>query len=196
MDCQMPEMDGFEATMEIRRREGADRHTPIIAMTAGAMQSDQQKCLAAGMDAYISKPVNAEALASILRPWLKSNRSPGPTPAVSSPETPLLDGSILAELRALGGATLDKLVRLFLENGAVQVAALREAAAGGDAHSIAELAHSLKGSGASLGAKVLAERCAQLEAMAISEDLAGAARLVETVGTDFERVGRALASTA
>jgi signal transduction histidine kinase/DNA-binding response OmpR family regulator/HPt (histidine-containing phosphotransfer) domain-containing protein len=192
MDCQMPQMDGFEATMEIRRREGADRHTPIIAMTAGAMAGDAEKCLAAGMDAYISKPVNAEALAATLGSWVKSTGSPGPVPAVSSPETPLLDESILAGLRSLGAATFDGLVRLFLEDGAARVAALREAAAGGDAHAIAELAHSLKGSSGTMGAKVLADRCSDLQAVASSGDLAAAVGLIETIGDEFERAGAAL----
>jgi len=67
MDCQMPEMDGYQATAKIRQAEGSRSHTPIIALTANAMKGDEQKCLAAGMDAYVSKPIEREALENVLR---------------------------------------------------------------------------------------------------------------------------------
>ena len=140
MDCQMPEMDGFAATVEIRRREGTARHTTIIAMTANALDGDHERCVAAGMDDYLSKPVKSEALRLMLARWSKPDglRRHACTTAkrpLSTPETSVLDPAQLAVLRAIqepGEADcVTEVIDLFLTEATSQVEALHQALAPG-----------------------------------------------------------------
>jgi CheY-like chemotaxis protein len=85
MDCHMPEMDGFDATREIRKNEQDGRHTPVIAMTASALSGDRERCLAAGMDDYISKPIKMHVVAAVLERWLGPREKVGTTSGSAPP---------------------------------------------------------------------------------------------------------------
>jgi CheY-like chemotaxis protein len=192
MDCQMPVMDGFEATREIRRQEeGTDRHTPIIAVTAAAMKGDQKKCLDAGMDAYLSKPIMAASLGTMVERWTEL-RTRSHRVLLSLPSGGILDTSSIAGLRELGPSEFGKLVHLFLSDGALRIAALHSAAAEANGSAIAKLAHSLKGSAATFGASVLVRRCDELQIVASTGDLTGSAKLIDSVDAGFIVASEAL----
>jgi len=189
MDCQMPDMDGFEATMEIRRLEGNDgRHVPIIAMTAGAMAGDEEKCIAAGMDAYVSKPVRRDVLAETLGRWLPGGSGTEPLDPEPHSDLPVTTDSMLEDLRGLGQETFENLVRLFLGTGAKSLSSIYEARGRGDLSELGELAHSLKGAAGMFGGTALAECCARLQSSSMSGDLSTASRLVDEVGLRFDRM--------
>jgi CheY-like chemotaxis protein/HPt (histidine-containing phosphotransfer) domain-containing protein len=192
MDCQLPELDGFAATAEIRRREGDGPHVPIIAMTANAMRGDRERCLAAGMDDYLSKPVKPEHLEQVLQRWMANPPPIGPT-AVAAPEPELGDASLdpeiltrLVHLNRPGRPNLlSDLIRQFLEDTPRQLAALREAAERTDTRALAEGAHALKGAASHFGAERLAGLCQQLEQLPGS---AGAEKMLTEADAEFARV--------
>ncbi len=197
MDCQMPEMDGFEATAAIRDRErlaGSGRHTPIIAMTAGATSGDRQRCIAAGMDAYLAKPIKADTLAAMVSRWINSIRAGSSGPVVVATTEPIVDQAMIAALRELGEQEFEDLVTLFIADGAGRVAELRSAAARGDAAALRQVAHSLKGSSSTFGAVAMATLCAELEMLAGSGELGTDVRPVDLIATEFAAVSETLSS--
>lgn len=169
MDGQMPRMDGFTATRLLREREEGE-HIPVVAMTAHAMQGDRERCLAAGMDDYLSKPVDREALAAILSRWI-----PGrflPSRPVSHPAAPpvaegALDRDVVAGLRAIEASGepgfFAEVVALFATQGRVTLDQLGAAALVRDEAAWRRCLHGLKGTAGSVGAHRLAERCRGLE---------------------------------
>ena len=188
MDCQMPEMDGYAATAEIRRREreqgATTRRMPIIAMTANALKGDAEKCLAAGMDDYIPKPVTVPHLEAVLTRW-RAQAEPGP------PEE-AVDASTLAALRDLQGEgqpdLLAELIAVYLRDTPPRLAALHEAVARTDAEALRREAHGVKGSSSQIGAVQMARLCAELEHQACATDLAGAAESLRRLDEAFGRV--------
>ena len=200
MDCQMPEMDGYEATAEIRRIEGTNRHTPIIAMTAAAMEGDRENCLAAGMDDYITKPVRLEALADVLERWIapavpdQASEGPANTSTEESQAYPL-DPSQIELLRSLDdgdGAVLGEIIDEYLTQAAQGRGELARVVDQGDAHALERAAHSLRGASANVGASALATVCAEMEMQGRLEQFDGTAELVERFDAEFARVRTAL----
>jgi signal transduction histidine kinase/HPt (histidine-containing phosphotransfer) domain-containing protein/ActR/RegA family two-component response regulator len=183
MDCQMPEMDGYAATAEIRLREQGQERLPIIAMTAHSMAGDREKCLAAGMDDYVSKPIRPALLRDALTRCLSSaiqHDAPG-LPAQREGDVivgPLLDGAMVAELRELAGEGLPELLELYLEDAAAQVRVLAQALQHGDPSSAAAAAHRLKGASLSVGAVLVSAIAAELETRATANEVSGAAELL------------------
>jgi HPt (histidine-containing phosphotransfer) domain-containing protein len=161
-------------------------------MTAGAMAGDQEKCLAAGMDAYLSKPVKADRLAAMITLWTDPTEGRRQPSYAMQPSSGLLDQTYVTGLRELGTDEFDKLVRLFLKDGQTRIDGLRSAQTTGDTAAMVKLAHSLKGSASSFGAGTLAARCGELQARARAADPAEDARMIDSVDAEFVRASAAL----
>ena len=205
MDCQMPVMDGFQTTAEIRRREARDpgaRRLPIVALTARVVEQDRECCVDAGMDDYLSKPFRRDALVALLQRWLEAG---GDSPDVESDgagrpeatgEDDPLDRAALDALRELQmpgrPSVLDNVVRAYLDSSAELLAELREAAEALDAEALRSAAHTLKSSSRNVGARALGDLCERLEAQGREGDVSGAKDRVEEIAARHARAAAAL----
>jgi CheY-like chemotaxis protein len=211
MDCQMPELDGYETTRLIRRIElKTGQHIPIIAVTANAMDGDRETALGAGMDDYITKPVETKQLRIILDYWLslpnmvepleqgQHRLNPAPARPTISAETSTqtLDMDALDRLRSLGKPDepnfLSQLIDDFFVDTSQLLDSLRHAIDENDAKAIFVAAHSLKSSGATYGAKHFASLCKALESAARDGELSEAASHLNRIEVEYLRVKHAL----
>jgi two-component system sensor histidine kinase/response regulator len=188
MDSQMPGLDGFAATRQIREVEGEGRRTPIIAMTASAMKGDRERHLEAGMDDYVTKPVTPEALGAALRRWVRAPEAAvASTPAPGSPSgDEALDEVIVQSLLSVDedGTLIDEVVSTFLRLAPLRLAELRKAARGRPP-ALERAAHSFLGSCANLGCRRMAGICARLETLGRSGSTEGAPELVEALESEL-----------
>ena len=221
MDCQMPGMDGYEAVEKIRQSEGHERHTYVIAVTATAMTGDRDRCLAAGMDDYLAKPVSVESLAAVLARWApghawhetpadRAPRAPeagdllvqlvtdriGAVPDSDGVMAPALDPEIVGRLERLGADAgedlMGQLSTLFLAHADIHVSELRSALASEDNGGMVRSAHTLRGASANVGATALASLCATLEADSATGDLVASGAQLDALETELARVRSAL----
>jgi signal transduction histidine kinase/CheY-like chemotaxis protein len=201
MDVQMPEMDGFEATAVIRARETetGGRHLPIIAMTAHAMKGDRERCLAAGMDDYVSKPVQPAELLRVVRSVRSgtealdltslANSASDSTPA---PERVVFDRASALDRVAGDEAILSEVIEIFLAEVPGQIDKVRQAVAAGDCKALGDVAHTLKGSAGCLGGLAAATAARELEESAKRGDLSRAATALREFEGEIESLSKAM----
>jgi HPt (histidine-containing phosphotransfer) domain-containing protein len=214
----MPVMDGFQATDALRERErerGLAR-TTVVALTANALQGDRERCLAAGMDDYLSKPFKAADMAAVLQRWLTTpdatvvtrgdspdseaaspGRSRAPASSAAAGDEAPLDSSVLDAIRTMdpdgSGAFLRQLVEKYLSSSKADLQLLDAKLQGRDAEALGKTAHRLKSASANLGATALSALCLELETAGRSGQIDDAERMVAAIRSEHRRVSDALA---
>ncbi|MEB3830064.1 PAS domain S-box protein [Phormidium sp. CCY1219] len=200
MDCQMPILDGYDATKALRNREAnSQRHTTIVGLTAYAMKGDREKCLAAGMDDYLSKPVSLEDLETTIRRWVTDigDRIPtgeNPPATVQNPSTldpqptiAAVDGDRLHQISRGDAEFARELLSTFANDACTYIAQAWQALESQDTQTLARKAHQLKGASGTVAVRFIPEIASQLEAQAKSERLEDARELLASLQEIFER---------
>ncbi|PYQ30274.1 MAG: hypothetical protein DMF57_15520 [Acidobacteria bacterium] len=182
----MPDIDGYDVARAIRRIEGGARRVPIVAMTAHALDGEREKCLAAGMDDYLCKPVSTQRLGAVLARWLGTR------------DTEVVDAekvSVLKELARSNPTFLRDITGLFREDATLRLHELRDSVISGNPDRLARAAHALKSSSGNIGATRMYTLCTTIEANAQEGTVDGAAEIVEQLARELdlalEALGRA-----
>jgi two-component system sensor histidine kinase/response regulator len=203
MDCRMPRLDGYDATRRIRQAEPDGTHVPIIAMTASALEGERERCLEAGMDDFLTKPVERAQLDAMMRHWARGETAPAPAPespveghaaadVLDRARVQMLDG-----LRKDGVSFFERTAASFLSRVGEQVQAIRDAVLAGDATHLTAAAHLLKGSALNLGLPLVGAAAARLEALGDEGRTEGAAEPLAQLAREVDRAVAALrAATA
>jgi signal transduction histidine kinase/CheY-like chemotaxis protein len=198
MDCQMPKLDGYATATRFRRweQENSRSRTPIVALTANALSGDAEKCFAAGMDYYLSKPFTTEQLYRVLESCGGGGEPPVEKSNTDDSDSPILDPQTLGRIRALhrpGGPDLfSKVVGLYCSSSVVLTETIRAATAARDAEAVRQAAHALRSSSANVGAIAFAELCREIEMAAIEADLEHARTMVDRLMSEHRQVLQAL----
>jgi len=194
MDCQMPELDGYQATAEVRKREGVLKHTPIIAMTAHVLKGEEAKCLKAGMDGYVSKPVTLAVLKNLLRRWGGYTEGTDTQATLASRDvTDPVNMSILLETTEGDPAALRYLVSIYLNQTTSRLKDLERAIHAHSPANVKSLAHGLAGSSDCFGAVLLVPTFREMERLGKERQLAKVPDLLVKAMDDFEKVRQFLA---
>jgi len=195
MDIQMPEMDGLTATRKIRERERETRlHLPILAMTAHAMKGDRERCIEAGMDGYVSKPINSQELEAAIASTLRLQGEPTPAPSLEATTPSAAPSAIVWDmgktLERLGGdeKLFHEVLEIFLDDVPKHMARLRRAIAEGDAEAVEEAAHTLKGELGYVGIAAVSQKARELEEFGRRSDLRLAAGLYTTFASEISEL--------
>jgi len=189
----LPKMDGWEATSRIRKTEGQGRHTLIVAVTADALTGDSERCFAAGMDDYISKPIRIIDLERVFKKWLwgvEAKRADAEKVGANSDEPASLDFARISELRSIEGGEqlLGKIFDIYERDTPAKIGNLRRAIIHAEWDALGEIIHGLSGTCANVGAERLVALCSELKEKARKKESRKMIAIVETMQREIEHV--------